>query len=196
VEIGAKAEWLGGRLLATAAIYEIVKQNIVVANADPNAGQDGVPLSVAIGEATSRGFELDFVGDLTRLWTMTLGYAYNDVKITGGAPGSLTNSVGTRFANAPRHELGLWTRVALPPLSSSLAFGMDYVGDRISLDGQRVKSHSIFDLSWQTELQSWLLQLNVKNLFDKEYAASGFSERNGHFPGEPRMVIAQVSRRL
>jgi outer membrane receptor for ferric coprogen and ferric-rhodotorulic acid len=80
MELGAKAEWLGGRLLTTAAVYEIVKENVVVANPDPNAGLNGVPLSVAIGEATSRGFELDFVGDLTAIWTMTLGYAYNDVK--------------------------------------------------------------------------------------------------------------------
>ena len=38
-----------------------------------------------------------------------------------------------------------------------------------------------------------LLSINVKNLFDKEYAVSGFSERNGHFPGEPREVVVQVS---
>ena len=34
---------------------------------------------------------------------------------------------------------------------------------------------------------------NVKNLFDKVYAASGFSERTGHFPGEPRRVYVQAA---
>ena len=50
-----------------------------------------------------------------------------------------------------------------------------------------------FDASWTTQWNAMLLSINVKNLFDKEYAVSGFSERNGHFPGEPREVVVQVS---
>ncbi|WP_438498728.1 hypothetical protein, partial [Alteromonas australica] len=56
-----------------------------------------------------------------------------------------------------------------------------------------VKPYTIFDASWTTQWNAMLLSINVKNLFDKEYAVSGFSERNGHFPGEPREVVVQVS---
>ena len=76
---------------------------------------------------------------------------------------------------------------------SSFAMGVDYVSEQISLDGQRVKPYTIFDASWTTQWNAMLLSINVKNLFDKEYAVSGFSERNGHFPGEPREVVVQVS---
>jgi outer membrane receptor protein involved in Fe transport len=43
--------------------------------------------------------------------------------------------------------------------------------------------YSVFDMSGTTTWQNTQFQLNVKNLFDKEYAVSGFSERNGNFPG-------------
>jgi iron complex outermembrane receptor protein len=46
----------------------------------------------------------------------------------------------------------------------------------------------VFDASWQTRWQQWQFQLNVKNLFDKEYAVSGFINRTGHFPGEQRRI--------
>jgi iron complex outermembrane receptor protein len=36
--------------------------------------------------------------------------------------------------------------------------------------------------------------LRVDNLFDETYAASGFIDRTGHFPGEPRSVFLEVSR--
>ena len=75
-----------------------------------------------------------------------------------------------------------------PALLSSFAVGLDYVGEQISIGGQAVKSYTVFDISWQTEWQSWLVQLNVKNVFDKTYASSGFIARTGHFPGEPRRI--------
>ncbi len=43
-------------------------------------------------------------------------------------------------------------------------------------------------MAWQTTINNWQWQLSVKNVFDKEYASSGFIERTGHFPGEPRRV--------
>jgi iron complex outermembrane recepter protein len=34
--------------------------------------------------------------------------------------------------------------------------------------------------------------LRVDNMFDKVYAASGFSAQSGHFPGEPRTFLAEL----
>ena len=135
----------------------------------------------------SRGFELDVLGDLTDNWVMNLSYAYNDTRVVQDNNG-ITNAFNGRFANAPQHQLGLWSRYELPALHSSFAAGVDYVGKQQSIGGQVVKAYTVFDISWQTEWQSWLVQLNVKNLFDKTYASSGFIDRTGHFPGEPRRV--------
>lgn len=195
LEIGVKSELAGGRVLAQLAVYEIVKEGVLVGNPAPDAGLGGIPRLLQIGEATSRGFETDLVGDLTGRWTLQANYAYNDVKVTGGNPGSLRNSVGDDFANAPRHAFGLWTRFEFPRLDSALAGGMDYVGERISLSGQQVDEYLTVDASWITTWDSgWELQLNIRNLFDTEYAASGFIERTGHFPGEPRSIVARVAK--
>lgn len=197
IELGAKADLFGGRVLAQVAVYEIIKDGVLVANPDPDAGIGGVPRLLQIGEATSEGFEIDLVGDISENWTLQANYAYNDTRITGGNPGSLSNTVGDEFVNAPEHAFGLWTRYELPGISSALAGGLDYVGRRISFSGQDVDPYQTVDVSWITALDSgWELQVNVRNLFDEEYAASGFIERTGHFPGEPRTVVAQITKRL
>ena len=87
----------------------------------------------------------------------------------------------------------MWTRYELPNLNSSFAVGFDYIDERLSLDGQKVKSYTTWDASWQTKIDNIEVQLNLKNIFDKEYATSGFNKRNGHFPGEPRSILLQVS---
>ncbi len=56
-----------------------------------------------------------------------------------------------------------------------------------------MKPYAVFDLSWQTHWRHWKFQANVKNVFDRVYAASGFIARNGHFPGEPRRVYLQAA---
>ena len=136
---------------------------------------------------------MDLLADLTERWVLNLTYAYNDARVLDAGTNGITNASGDRFANAPRNTFGLWTRYELPSWNSAVAFGADYVGERLSLEGQRVKPYAIFDISWQTQWDAWKLQVNVKNLFDKVYAASGFTERTGHFPGEPRRIYAQLA---
>lgn len=196
IELGLKKQWLDGKMMITFAIYRINKQNVVMSNPDDTGTGDGIAALLNIGEVESNGFETTIVGDLYDDWTITANYAYNDTQVIEGVEGdSITNTFGdgTRFANAPRHQAGLWTRYALSDIDSSIAFGANYVSEQLSLSGQRVKPFTVFDMSWTTSWDQLLLSVNVNNLFDKEYAVSGFSERNGHFPGSPREVIAQLT---
>jgi iron complex outermembrane receptor protein len=191
-ELGIKNVWLDGSLHTTFTAYHIVKEDVTVGNPQYFEGSNK-PEQVQIGEVTSKGLEVDIVGDITDNWTGTFNYAYNDAKITGGSPDDIRNATGDEFANAPDHTLGLWTRYALPNLYSSVAFGADYVSERLSLSGQKIKPYTTWDASWQTRINKFEIQLNLKNIFDKEYATSGFNKRNGHFPGEPRSILLQVS---
>jgi iron complex outermembrane receptor protein len=50
----------------------------------------------------------------------------------------------------------------------------------------------IFDASLIYEVGPIRAMLRVDNLFDKTYAVSGFIDRTGHFPGEPRSVFLEV----
>lgn len=190
IEGGVKAELFGGRLQGGLALYQINKKNVLQADPDPNAPTNAL---VALGEVRSRGFEIDAIADILDHWVLTANYAYNDTKIIDDAgTTSIRNSVGDRFANAPKHTFGLWTRYDFPSIRSAIAGGMDYVSDRLSLSGQTVQSYVTFDASWQTAWRNLDFQINVRNLFDTEYAQSGFLARTGHFPGEPRTVIFQV----
>jgi iron complex outermembrane receptor protein len=191
-ELGIKNRWFNEDILTTLTFYEIVKDSVTVGNPDDTGANDGQPSVLQIGEVTSKGFEFDVVGDITDVWTGTFNYAYNDAKITGGLPNSIGNAVGTEFVNAPDHTLGIWTRYDFPSIASAFAIGIDYVSERISFSGQTVKPYTVWDASWRSSYKQFDVQLNIRNLFDKEYASSGFSKRNGHFPGEPRTILLQV----
>lgn len=194
IEFGIKNEWFNNRFISTLTFYDITKENVSVGNPLDTGDDDGQPAQLQIGEVTSEGVELDIVGDIMDNWTGTFSYAFNNTKITGGAPDSIRNAVGTQFANAPKHTLGLWTRYDFPSIDSAIAIGVDHVGERISLGGQTVRSFTVWDASWRSNINDFEIQVNIRNLFDKEFASSGFIERTGHFPGEPRNVMVQVTR--
>jgi iron complex outermembrane receptor protein len=192
IEGGVKTQLLDGRIQANAALYRIVRKNIL--QVDPTQEPvNGVDQLAPIGEVTSKGFEIDLTTDITPDWVLLVNYGYNDTKITGTAEGqAITNAVGNRFANAPKHKVGFWTRYQVPAIDTAFAFGGEHVSRRISLSGQTVKPYTIFDASITKGLGFAELLLRVDNIFDKVYAASGFSAQSGHFPGEPRTFLAEL----
>jgi len=202
IEAGVKTALDNGRIRASLNFYEIKRQNFLQLLLDEDgetvdAGGDGEEDLQALGEVTSRGIEFDLVADLTDDWVATLAYAYNDTRITedNGTTGFL-NSVGTRFANAPEHQLGFWTRYQVPAIDTAFALGADYISDRLSLSGQTVKEYVVFDASiiWSPGPVEVLLRID--NILDKTYAESGFIDRTGHFPGEPRTVFVELIKRF
>lgn len=192
VEAGARFSLLNDAIRLNVATYEMIRNNILQADPRGDVGGDGRDDQIALGEVKSKGVEVDLLGDLTDSWVLNLNYAYNDTRIVESTS-AITNAVGDKFANAPQHQIGLWSRYELDSINSAIAAGMDYVSDQLSIDGQHVKSYTVFDMSWQSRWQQWLFQANVKNLFDKTYATAGFIERTGHFPGEPRRLIVTAS---
>lgn len=195
-ELGMKNRWFDGKIMSTFAVYQINKENVVMSNPDDTGAGDGIAALLNIGEVESRGFETTLVGDLSEHWTITANYAYNDTQVVDGVTGDTLSDTfgdGSRFANAPRHQAGLWSRFALDSINSSIAFGANYVSEQVSSDGQKVKPFTVFDMSWTSRFDDVLLSININNLFDKEYAVSGFSQRNGHFPGSPREIVGQIT---
>lgn len=194
-EGGVKAQLLGGRIQATAAAYHIVRTNILQADPRGDVGGDGVNDQIAFGEITSKGFEVDVAADITPDWVITASYAYNDTRITkDNGRTVLSNAVGDRFANAPENTFGFWTRYQFPDVGLALALGGDYVDVRRSISGQKVRPYTVFDASIIYTHGPWEALLRVENLFDETYAASGFIDRTGHFPGEPRSIFLELSR--
>lgn len=192
-EGGVKTALMNGRIQTSLSAFQIRRTNILQIDPRGDVGNDGVDDVVALGEITSKGFELDIAADVTDDWVVTLAYGYNDTRITGdNGGGGFSNNIGDRFANAPEHQLGFWTRYQFPDLGLAAAFGGDYVSKRLSINGQPVNAYMVFDASLIYEAGPIRAMLRVDNLFDKTYAASGFIERTGHFPGEPRSVFLEL----
>lgn len=194
-ELGVKQELFAGRIVTTLAIYDIDKKDIALRNPEDTGPDDDIPAFFNIGAVGSRGAEFTLVGDLARNWTVTANYAYNDTRVIEGVTGQRIRNTfgeGSRFVNAPEHQGGIWTRVDIPAIDSAVTFGVNYVSEQVSFSNQRVKPFVVYDLGWTSVWNNVEFQVNVKNLFDKSYAVSGFIDRTGHFPGAPREIVAQA----
>jgi iron complex outermembrane receptor protein len=97
-EIGFKTEFFDKRLFSSVAFYNLTKQNMAVAMV-------GTPFSQAIGEARSRGVEIDVTGKVTDGLNLIATYAYTDAVILKGA------NAGNRLWNVPRNAGSLWAKM-------------------------------------------------------------------------------------
>jgi iron complex outermembrane receptor protein len=197
IEGGLKTALMNGRIQSTVAAYRIVRENLLQATGvDPE--NDGFENSATFGEVTSKGVDIDIAADLTPNWVLVLNYGYNDTRITkDNGNTTITNSLPNgRFVNAPEHMLGFWTRYQLSGTGLAGAFGGDYVSKRFNFQGQPVNPYFVFDASVSWARGPFELRLRVDNLFDKTYAASGFNDRGGHFPGRPRSAFLEAGYRF
>jgi iron complex outermembrane receptor protein len=193
IEGGIKTALMNGRIQSSLSAYQIRRTNILQSDPRGDEGNDGVDDLVPVGQITSKGIEFDLAADITPDWVLTIAYGYNDTRITednGG--GGFPFNVGDRFPNAPEHQLGFWTRYQFPELGLAAALGGDYVSERVSMSGQTVKPYMVFDASLIYETGPLRALVRVDNLFDKTYAASGFLDRTGHFPGAPRSAFLEI----
>jgi iron complex outermembrane receptor protein len=78
IEFGLKKDWFGGKWNSTFAVYEIRRQNILVAG--PKEQNGGNPFQVATGEQRARGFETDIKGEIIKGLNIVINYAYTDAK--------------------------------------------------------------------------------------------------------------------
>ena len=191
IEGGVKARLFEDRFFVTLSAFDIKRQNVLQQTGE-DPGMDGRNDFIAFGEVTSTGVELEFTGDITPDWVMTASYAYNDIRITKDNGNGGFGAIGDRFPNAPENQFGFWTRYQIPAINTAFAIGGDYVSERINLAGQGVKPYFVADASIIWDNGEFDVLLRASNLFDKTYSASGFGF---NFPGDPRSVFVEVSRK-
>ncbi|QXI25684.1 TonB-dependent siderophore receptor [Pseudomonas vanderleydeniana] len=192
-EMGIKWEALDRQLSVDAAIYQIDKRNVLTA--DP---VDPINFKVAAGEVRSRGFDLNVTGNLTPQWRVIGGYAYVDAEVTKDN----TIPKGTRLMNIPRNSFSLlnvyeFQDGALKGLG--LGVGGKYVADRAgqtAATGFSMGSYTVVDLLGFYKVNEKVrLNLDVKNLFDRDYEEGAFGNVYA-YPGAPRTVQVGVSYTL
>lgn len=178
------------RLGMTMALFELVKDNLTMADPDN-------PLrTILAGEATSKGVELDITGQITDDWSVVAAYAYTDVRYTES-----DTMQGERFYAVPRNGASLWTTWRVDATGLELGGGVVYRDSQLGtqkawypdiypymLDGYTLvdlmASYS-FDLAGRAAR----LQVNVSNATDERYNPSSYGGMNRIALGEPRTII-------
>ena len=193
-EAGFKLEFFNGKLRATADYYDLTKTNVPITDPNPahscNGGGPGSCV-VLVGEARSKGPELDVQGEILPGWSVIAAYTNQDVRVIKGAPAASGGttivvsslSPGERFPSVPQNLASLWTTYefqddALKGLK--IGGGYTYHGSQPYTFG--FLPHNNFPLlpSWGTvnlmAAYSFNLagakmtaQVNVTNLFDRTY---------------------------
>ncbi|MCY1435016.1 Ferrichrome outer membrane transporter/phage receptor [compost metagenome] len=187
-EVGLKWEALERQLSVDAAVYHIVKENVLTLDpVDP-------AYSVAAGEVRSRGLDLNIAGNLTPEWRVIGGYAYVDAEVTKDN----TLASGTRLANIPRNTFSLLNTYEFQDgvaRGLGLGMGIKYIDDRAgqtSAQTYTMEQYTVVDLLSFYQLNEHVrLNLDVKNVFNKEYDEGAFNTYV--YPGAPRTVQAGIA---
>lgn len=164
------------KLNVNLAVYDIVKKNLVNSVLQSN----GDSIDEAVGKARSRGVELDVTGEIAQNWSVIGTYAYDHTEVLKNDESP--EQEGNRLPNAPMHSASLYVthHLALPADTGKwhVGAGARYVGQRPGDDANSfwLDSYTVADafVRWDLPTRDYKtsLQLNIDNLFNKEYYPS------------------------
>lgn len=177
IELGVKYQPLGTDTLLSAAVFDLTKSNMLVA--DPaNPG-----FQLQTGEAASRGLELEAyhtIGD----WSLQGAYTYLDTE----------NADGFDIAQAPEHAASLWVNFTPGGALQGWEFGggVRYTGTTWDGSGsQATPANTLFDAAIAYEQDNWRLALNVANLTDRRHVTT--CQSAACYFGEGRTALLTLS---
>lgn len=184
-EVGLKWD-IRPELSFTAALYRLDRTNVAVT--DPADSTR----SILVDGQRAKGLELGLTGRITRNWSISGGYAYQDGEILSTQ--SATVKAGARLAQLPRQTISLWNRY---DLNRDWGFGLGAIyRDAIfaSTDNTvRLPGFVRFDAAVFHRLNDHVrAQINIENLLDRDYSSTANSNTN-ITPGSPRAVRLSVT---
>lgn len=193
VEVGTKWDLLRERLLLTGALYRTEVTNELVQ--DPTDGTYS-----QIGKKRVQGIEISTVGKLTDQWAISAGYTTMNARVVTG--NSVANDGSSDLAYTPRSAFTAWTTYHLP-FDLTLGGGARYAGQlKRGSDGavgtpEYTKSYWVFDaVATYPVNRHFDLQLNIYNLFDKDYVAAINKSGYRYTPATPRAAMLTANFRF
>lgn len=188
-ELGAKSEWLGGRVSGEAAVFQI-EQDLAMMDADGVDGFNGLQRHRGV-ELALRGFVTDHLQ--AGVATMLLDAEQVD---TGDAAMD-----GKRPQYVPDYQVNLWGELAVPRVA-----GLSLTARARIVDGQYLDQIEAFHIGsyWVLDMGArygfkvrdteWTVRLNVENVLDKHYYESGeFYAGDAGYLGYGSPVAANLS---
>jgi catecholate siderophore receptor len=195
IELGTKWDLLGGNLAVTAAIYRAENKNELISDgATP-------PTYTQIGKRRVDGAELGVVGQITPALNLSAGLAYMDAKIISGT----TAQQGGVIVYTPRLSFTSWATYNAPFGLTGLTIGggvryIDSVARTSNVDNSAATGIVQAGDYWVADAmiaydvtKNLQLQLNVYNLFDKDYIALVNNGGSRYIPGQPRNALLTAS---
>lgn len=174
-ELGLR--FVSGAFRGSVSAFEIKRSNALTT--DPSNSD----FSINVGEQRVRGIEAEGVWQATDWWTLRLGYAWLDSKITKSNDGDQ----GLRIGDVPRHSFNASTEVQVPGTQLSLRGGVNHVSNRLLVNGSStvLPAYTLASIGAGYRIGRFSIDTALNNLFDERYfTASGNSF--AVYPGDPR----------
>jgi iron complex outermembrane receptor protein len=150
--------------LITASFFDLTKENVVTGPFG-NKSQ--------LGRVNSRGFEFEVQANINESWKLTGALTAYDLTVKDDDDTSL---IGKRPYLLPEQQASVFVEYKVPEgvlEGVKLGGGIRYVGSSYA-DAQntlKVPAVTLADLKLGYEKDNWGIDLNVTNLFDKDYVA-------------------------
>jgi iron complex outermembrane receptor protein len=190
LEAGVKYETPDGRSLFTAAVFEITENNRRVA--DPAVANN----QIQVGEAESKGVELEANHRLSPTVDVLAAYSYTSAKVTAD---SNANNVGKRLATVPKQLLSVWGRQKFSMLGLpgwQWGAGLRFIDESWDgIDNVRTPSVTLLDAMLSYETGDWRYAVNATNLANREYVSTCLA-RGDCFYGVERNVVFSANYRF
>lgn len=184
-EIGAKFDLFDGKLSTTISAFNLKRSDI--------KATDPILLKVVpVGVQRTRGIEISAQLELSQGWQAIASYAYLDARIIRSP--ALDSGVpiqGNRPTLTPVNSASLWLMRSFGD-RFGLGGGVNYVGDRQANLANSVvlPEYITADAMAWARLGKLKAQLNIRNIFDRDYFVSGHGTvGNLNMPGAPRSAM-------
>jgi iron complex outermembrane recepter protein len=188
-EVGAKMEVLDGRFSANVALFDLTKTNI------PTPNPNNANRTEAIGEAQSKGLEIDVQGKLTDKLRAIGSLAFTDTEITKDGRGN----EGNRLPYAPKYQYSLWLDYNVfgsEQLGLSVGGGLFGSGQRFGDaantygDGKYTTVDLYTAYKFMMDKTKVTVQLNVNNALNEKFYYLRSTSSN--LPNAPTSAMATV----
>jgi iron complex outermembrane receptor protein len=189
-EAGIKYQPPGKNASLTVAAFDMREKNRKTAGV-----VNGIPDQVQVGEARTRGIEVEALASLTSRLDLIATYTYLDARVIEGSAAE----VGKRLASTPSNMASLWAnyRFKLFGLPGFVAGGgVRYVGPSYDgTDQNRVGGVTLYDAMIAYDHGPLRVALNANNLFDKQFLTTCLARGDCYF-GARRTVVGSVTYRF
>ena len=180
-EIGAKWQVAEG-LALTGAVYDLERTNVIATDpADPTR-------SILIDGQRIKGIEIGLAGNITEDWSVMGGFAWQDGEMPGD-PRELPQLAEQTASLWNRYDFNEMWGVGLGAIYRSELY--PNINNEVL-----VKSYTRYDAAVFYDVNEYIgLQLNIENIFDKEYFVSAHNNDN-ITPGSPRAAYLSMNFRF